>query len=34
MGFGIAVDKDKNAYVTGFTSSKGFPTTPATLKPQ
>jgi hypothetical protein len=34
MGFAIAVDKDKNAYVTGHTSSKGFPTTPAALKPQ
>jgi hypothetical protein len=30
MGFAIAVDKDKNAYVTGHTSSKGnFPTTGA-----
>lgn len=33
IGYGIAVDKDGNAYVTGHTSSKGFPTTPATLKP-
>jgi hypothetical protein len=34
LGYAIAVDKDKNAYVTGTTASKSFPTTPATLKPQ
>ncbi len=33
-GYGIAVDKDRNAYVTGQTASKNFPTTPTSAQPQ
>jgi hypothetical protein len=34
MGNAIAVDKDLNAYVTGQTASKNFPTTPGSAQPQ
>jgi hypothetical protein len=32
-GFGIAVDGNGNAYVTGLTSSSNFPNTPGTIQP-
>lgn len=31
-GFGIAVDPAGNAYVTGFTQSTNFPTTPGAFQ--
>jgi hypothetical protein len=33
-GYGIAVDKDRNAYVTGLATSENFPTTPGSAQPQ
>jgi len=32
-GYGIAVDVDGNAYVTGYTTSNNFPTTPGAFQP-
>ncbi|MBI3293016.1 MAG: SBBP repeat-containing protein, partial [Elusimicrobia bacterium] len=32
-GYGIAVDQDGTAYVTGLTASRNFPTTPGVFQP-